>query len=97
MNTKVKHLEMLQKIITRMARNSFLLKGWTITLISALFVLSDFGNNQNFVLLALLPAIAFWGLDAYYLRQERLFRKLYDKVRNIQPADIDFSMNTSGM
>jgi hypothetical protein len=24
--------------------------------------------------------MAFWGLDAYYLRQERLFRKLYDDV-----------------
>ena len=37
----------------------------------------------------------FWVLDAYYLRQERLFRKLYDHVR-VQPEPaIDYSMNTS--
>jgi hypothetical protein len=34
-------------------------------------------------------------LDAYYLRQERLFRKLYDRVRQLDEADVDFSMDTS--
>jgi len=34
-------------------------------------------------------------LDAYYLRQERLFRKLYDRVRTQDEADVDFSMDTS--
>jgi hypothetical protein len=28
-----------------------------------------------------LPAICFWWLDAYYLLQERLYRRLFDKVR----------------
>jgi len=31
-----------------------------------------------FVYLAYFSAIAFWGLDGYFLHQERLFRKLYD-------------------
>jgi hypothetical protein len=97
MEAKLKHLEMIQSVITRMAGNSFLLKGWTVTLVSALFVLSEVDKNQNFVLLALLPAMAFWGLDSYYLRQERLFRKLYDKVRTLDPVSIDFSMNTTGL
>ena len=47
-----------------------------------------------FILLAYFPAIAFWFLDSYFLRQERLFRKLYDHVRNLDNKDIDFSMNT---
>ena len=36
----------------------------------------------------------FWALDAYFLRQERLFRKLYDEVRGTENERVDFSMNT---
>ena len=35
----------------------------------------------------------FWALDAYFLRQERLFRKLWDRARE-PDAKIDFSMDT---
>jgi hypothetical protein len=31
------------------------------------------------------PTILFWGLDAYFLYCERLFRKLYDRVRQRDP------------
>lgn len=41
MSDKQKHLEFLQGAINRMAGNLFLLKGWTITLIAALFALSS--------------------------------------------------------
>lgn len=37
---KLKHLEFLQNVITRMNSNSFMIKGWAITLVSALFVLA---------------------------------------------------------
>jgi hypothetical protein len=40
-----------------------------------------------------LPVIAFWFLDSWYLRQERLFRRLYDSVRQ-KDGEIDFSMST---
>jgi len=76
-----KHLEIIQSVITRMATNSFLLKGWRVTLTAALFALAAKDSNLKFVLVALLPVLSFWGLDAYYLRQERLFRKLYDELR----------------
>ena len=35
MEKKIKHLEMIQAVIVRMGNNSFLLKGWSVTLISA--------------------------------------------------------------
>jgi hypothetical protein len=43
--------------------------------------------------LALLPALVFWGLDAYYLRQERAYRKLYDDARSgaVEPFSMDAS------
>ncbi|MEN9503463.1 MAG: hypothetical protein RI964_2748 [Pseudomonadota bacterium] len=39
---RLKHLEMLQQVITRMASNSFLIKGWSITLISALLAFAQY-------------------------------------------------------
>ena len=94
MEKKLKHLEMLQAVISRMAKNSFLLKGWNVVLVSAIFVLASSESKSQLVFLAYLPTVAFWLLDGYFLRQERLFRKLYDKVRVMGEDDIDFSMNT---
>lgn len=95
MEKKLKHLEMLQGVINRMANNSFLLKGWSVVLISALFALAAKDSQIYFIYLAYFPAIAFWHLDGYFLWQERLYRKLYDKVRLQDESEIDFSMDTS--
>ena len=75
------HLDFIHNTINRMSNNSFLIKGWTITFISLLFAFAVNGSKIGFLLLSLLPIICFWFLDSYYLRQERLFRKLYDEVR----------------
>ena len=92
--TKIAHLQMIQAVITRMAGNSFMVKGWTVTLVTALFALAAAAANGFFVYVAYLPAVMFWSLDAYFLRQERLFRKLYDHVREVKDGTVDFSMNT---
>jgi len=95
MEKKLKHLEICQSVISRMAGNSFFLKGWSVTLIVGLFALAAQGANVRFVYVAYIPTLLFWLLDAYYLRQERLFRKLYDQIRLMEETNIDFSMNTS--
>ena len=77
----VKHLEFIQSIINRMSNNSFLLKGWNVTVSSAILALIISNPNPLFAIVALLSSLSFWGLDAYYLRQERLFRSLYDDIR----------------
>ena len=92
--TKIAHLQMIQAVITRMAGNSFMVKGWTVTLVTALFALAAADANRFFVYVAYLPAVMFWVLDAYFLRQERLFRKLYDHVREAKDGTVEFSMNT---
>src|SRR5947208_4114231 len=85
------HLQMIQGIIDRMAQNSFQLKGWTVTLAAALEVFLKGEARPAWLFVPGLPVIAFWLLDAWYLRRERLFRCLFDYVRtkNGQP---DFSM-----
>ncbi|MBS1786465.1 MAG: hypothetical protein JST85_02010 [Acidobacteria bacterium] len=92
-SSKLEHLKMLQAVITRMAGNSFLIKGWCVTLVSALIALSA-KDAKYMVLVAFLPVLMFWWLDAFFLRQERLFRKLYDHVRENGEDESDFSMNT---
>lgn len=94
-DNKLKHLEFIQAVINRMAGNSFYLKGWSVTLVAAIFVLATKDGNPSLVPVAYLPAIVFWFLDAYFLRQERLFRRLYDAVREKSPEEVDFSMHTS--
>lgn len=95
MEKKIKHMEMIQNVVSRMAGNSFLLKGWCVTLVSALLALASKDSNTKFILVAYFPVMMFWILDSYFLWQERLFRKLYDKIRVTDEGAIDFSMNTS--
>ena len=70
----LKHLDFLQSVISRMAANSFLIKGWAVTLVSALLAFGTKEAKPTYAALATYPTLAFWGLDAYYLMQERLFR-----------------------
>lgn len=95
MENKQKHLEFIQAVINRMAGNSFLLKGWAITLVAALFALSAKDADHAYISIAYFPTIVFWILDGYFLSQERLFRSLYDHVRKLAEKDIDFSMDRS--
>ena len=94
LDRKKLHLEFLQSAVSRMAQNSFSLKAWAVTLVSAVFALAASQSHQLFFLMCYIPLCSFWVLDAYYLRQERLFRKLYDKVRESE-EDLKFSMDTS--
>ena len=95
MENKIKHLEFIQGIINRLANNSFLIKGWCVTIVAALTALSASGANQTFILIAYFPIFVFWLLDSYYLWQERLFRGHYDEVRQKNENNIDFSMKLS--
>lgn len=91
---KRKHLEFIQGVINRLSSNTFLFKGWSITLIGAIFTAMLTTENYNLLWLALSIIIMFWFIDAYYLALERLYRDLYSKVIKIKPDKIDFSMKT---
>ena len=59
-----------------MTQNSYLLKGWTVTLVAATFAVSLSVSSVWLAGTALLPTVAFSVLDARYVREERLFRRL---------------------
>lgn len=92
---KLKHLEFIQNVINRMNNNSFLIKGWVITLICALFVLAAKDANKGYVLITYIVVPVFWILDSFYLSQEKQYRELYNKVAKTDEPNIDFSMNAS--
>jgi len=95
MNAKMKHLELIQGVINRLATDSFRMKGWAVILVSALLVLLVRESRIDLAWIGLFPLVFFWGLDGYFLWQERLFRDLYDHVRALEEDRIDFSMKTS--
>ena len=90
---KMKHLEFIQNVITRMNSNSFMVKGWAVTLVAALFALSDEDTNKYFYMIALIPIPAFWFLDGFFLATERRYRELYKSVSQLEESSIDFKMD----
>lgn len=98
---EIKHLEFIQNIITRMNTNSFQIKGWTITIVSALLAISVSAKNPDFIIISIFPIILFWFLDAYYLTQERKLRGLYndilnDNVHQLKPFEMRLDMYVKG-
>jgi hypothetical protein len=65
-----------------------------VTLVSALLALAAKDAEPRLALVALLPALTFWGLDGYFLAQERLFRRLYAKLIDPSHQVPAFSMET---
>ena len=47
----IRHLEFIQNVITRMNTNSFLIKGWMITLVSALFVFAAKDSDARYAII----------------------------------------------
>lgn len=88
----VKYLELLHATITRMGNNSFLIKGWAITTVSAIagFLLVTSNVSVKHVTILFIPIIGFCLLDTYYLIIERKLKiqyestaeKLYSRINN---------------
>lgn len=96
MEKKIKHLEFIQGVITRMNTNSFLVKGWLITIVSAILVFVVNKEASSNVCLVFLPSIVcFWTLDGFFFATERNYRELYKKVVSTDEDKIDFNMDAS--
>src|SRR5271165_957539 len=91
-DAKLKHLEFIQAAIARMATNSFLFKGWAITIAAGLSAFAAVDSKIAILTIAVVTTILFWGLDGYYLWLERGFVKLHTEVAAKSPDKIDFSM-----
>ncbi|PUE40186.1 hypothetical protein [Limnohabitans sp. Bal53] len=95
MTKRIAHLGFIQAIITRMGTNSFLLKGWSVTLVAAMFALAVKDADKSFMLLAYFPVFVFWWLDGFFLYTEKLYRCLYEKVASGEISSDRFILDTS--
>ena len=88
------HLEMIQRVIERMANNSRSCKVWCVTLVAAVLVLVARTAEAQHALIALVPTVLFLVLDAYYLALERAFISSYNRFvahlheRSLGPLDL---------
>ena len=95
MENKHKHLEFIQAVIARLSRSSFFVRGWTVTVFTVTLALTTTRDGHSYLATySILPLMYFWWLDGYYSIRRRRFRDLYDKVRQLNEEEIDFSMKT---
>ena len=71
---------MIQAVVARMASNSFVIKGWSITLTAALLGFAAKDQDASFAWIALGAAAVFASLDARYLALERKYIDLYSEA-----------------
>jgi len=94
-----KEIDLVQSCINRMASNSFEIKKWTLGIIAVLagLIKQDCTTqNARISLLFLMVIFIFWGLDAFFLKTERLYRKKYAwiiKERLNKNRDFLFDLN----
>ncbi len=77
-----KYLDNIQAVITRHNNNSFMIKGWAITICTAIFALAGTWKESILALVAFVPITVLWLLDSFYLANERCFVSLYSAAIN---------------
>lgn len=82
---EAEHLKLIEAVVGRMGINSFLLKGWTVTLVAGLGALASTDGDRSFAWIAVGVVVLFAVLDAFYLAIERSYRELYRKVAADSP------------
>jgi hypothetical protein len=87
-------VEVVQGIIGRLAGASFLIKGWSVTLIVAILALQNIAK-QPWV--TIVPILIFWFLDATFLHLEKRYRKLHQWVaqNRLETPDRLFDLDTT--
>lgn len=92
---KIAHLGMIQGVVSRMMTGSFSVKGYVVGLLVALLIAYSRGViHAEFGFILGLPFL-FLFLDLYYLRQERIYRRLYRDVAGADKEDEKFNLEPS--
>ncbi|MGK2309303.1 HIT domain-containing protein [Cutibacterium sp. V970] len=91
---KRQHLSFAQSIITRMAQSSSSVKSWLLPVATAAYGYSFTQSSVAVAVLGIVATVVFGVLDIGYLRTERKFRRLYDRIAagdpNVRPYSLNF-------
>lgn len=91
-----KEIDLIQSCITRMSQNSFIVKGWLITLLTVILTLKpEIIDVDILCLICAFSTLFFWALDAFSLKTEKLYRMKYEWVikNRINSDDYMFDLN----
>lgn len=84
---RIRHLEMLQAAIARMAGAAAAIKNLSLIIGAGALAFLATSKEPTLALFAALLTVAFWFLDARYLQQEKWFRDMFDKERGLDPTE----------
>lgn len=83
-----KEIDLIQSCISRMAQNSFMVKGWFVSIYAVILALLPERVNMLLLCVSLISAnLIFWYLDGFFLRTEKIYRKIYDWVLEVRPKN----------
>ena len=98
----IKHMEMIQNVISRLADNSFKVKQWSLISLAAIFTIFETldpdtpkDNPEAAAELFSVPwwiILGFFLLNTYSTYLERCYRKKFDDVRQQEETDFDMSL-----
>lgn len=88
-------LNFVQAIIARMSVASSNTKSWLLPVITATYGYALTRDSWKIGFLGVVAVILFAFIDANYLRQERAYRKLYDRIVNRGDKIPSFSLDPS--
>lgn len=94
---RLKHLDYVQSLVTRMAHSSTQAKSWLLPVAVATLGYALTQRSGTVALLGIAAILLFGYMDASYLRQERAYRRLYNAVvagraipeLSLDPHDVD--------
>jgi len=77
----LKEIEIIQLKISTFDDLSFKIKGWAITLWSAIIIWGYKNSNYDFLIVAIIVVFSFWLVDAYFKTYQKRFRL---RIRTIE-------------
>lgn len=80
MDQKIKYLEMLQTVISRLNSNAFAVKNWFMVSIGGLVAFFFKTEKIGMLVLAIIMTVAFYMYDVFYLWLERCYREKYNRA-----------------
>jgi len=84
---RIRHLELLQGAIARMAGASAGIKNLCLVVIAGALAFIATSKEPALAFYAATLTAVFWFLDARYLQQEKWFRDMYDAQRVLDPSE----------
>lgn len=91
-----KEIDLIQGCINRMAKNSFVIKGWVMSLVAVvLALLPQTFDIRLLSAIGIIVSLCFYFLDAYFLKMERMYRWKYEWVieKRLSTDDYFFDLN----